>query len=69
MCLWAHNKPKNAHRLELFCTALQYNPQALLCLDWPSGNVSSVPHFCLSDMPHAYLKIKMKKYQLNLKTI
>ena len=26
MCLWAHNRPKNAHRLELLCTAFQYNP-------------------------------------------
>jgi len=25
MCLQAHNKPKNAHRLQLFCTAFQYN--------------------------------------------
>ena len=22
MCFKAHNKPKNAHRLELFCTAI-----------------------------------------------
>jgi len=28
--------------------------------------VLSAPHF-LSDVPHAYLKNKMKKYQLNLK--
>ena len=35
--------------------------QALPCLDWPSGNVSIVPH--------AYLKNTMKKYQLNLKII
>jgi len=37
-------------------------------LDWPSGNVLSVPHF-LSDVPHAYLKNKMKKYQLNFKQV
>ena len=36
-------------------------PQAAPCLDWPSGSVLSVPH--------AYLKNKMKKYQLNLKII
>jgi len=34
--------------------------QALPCLDWPGDNVLSVPHF-LSDLPHAYLKNKMKK--------
>jgi len=62
MRLWAHNKPKNAHRLELFCTAFQYNPQPLPSLDWPSDNVSSVLHFFLSDVPRAYLKNKMKKY-------
>jgi len=28
MCLQAHNKPNNAHRLELFFTALQYNPSS-----------------------------------------
>ena len=43
-------------------------PQDLPCLDWLSGNVSSVPHF-LSDMFHAYPKNKMKKYQLNLNRI
>jgi len=43
--------------------------QALPCLDFlPSGNVLIVPHF-LSDVPHAYLKNKMKKYLLNLKRI
>jgi len=40
-------------------------PQALPCLDWPSGNVSIMPHFFLSDVPRAYLKSKMKTYQLN----
>ena len=45
MCLQAHNKPKSAHRLKLFCTAFQYNPQALPCLDKAKGNVLSVPHF------------------------
>jgi len=24
MCIYAHNTPKNAHRLELFCIAFQY---------------------------------------------
>jgi len=43
-------------------------PQALPYLDWPSGDVLSVPHF-LSDVPHAYLKNKMKKHQLSLKRI
>jgi len=43
--------------------------QALPCLYWPSGSVSSVPYFFLSDVPHAYLKNKMKKYELNLKRI
>jgi len=28
MCLLAHNKPKNAHTLELFCTEFQYNPSS-----------------------------------------
>jgi len=27
-CLLAHNKPKIAQRLELFCTAFQYNPSS-----------------------------------------
>ena len=31
--------------------------------------MSSVPHFFLSDVPHAYLKNKMKKNQLNSKRI
>jgi len=44
-------------------------PQALPCLDWPSGNVSSVRYFFLLDVPLAYLKNKMKKYQRNLKRI
>jgi len=61
MCLQAHNKPKNAHRLELFCIAFQYNPTSFTFLDWPSDDVLSVPH--------AYLKNKLKKYQLNLKRI
>ena len=42
-------------------------PEALPSLDWPSDNVSSVPNFFLSDVPHAYLKNEMKKYQLKLK--
>jgi len=50
------------------CSTLHFitTPQALPCLDRPSGNVLSVPHF-LSDVPHAFLKNKMKKYQLILK--
>jgi len=43
-------------------------PEALPCLDWPGGNVLSVPRLFLSDVPHAYLKTKMK-YQLNLNRI
>ena len=52
------------------CSVLHSNltPQALPCLELPSGNVLSVPHF-LSDVPHAYLKYKLKKYLLNLKRI
>jgi len=61
MCLWAQNKPNDA-------SAFQYNPQALLFLHWTSDNVLSAPYF-LSDVSHAYLKNKMKKYQLNLKRI
>jgi len=32
MCLSAHDKPKNAHRLALFCTAFQYNPSSFTLL-------------------------------------
>ena len=69
MCLQAHNKPKNAHRLELSCAAFQYNPSSftLFRLTWWQC-VECAPFF-LSDVPHAYLKNKMKKYQLNLKRI
>jgi len=52
-------------------SVLHFNitPQALPCLDWPTGNVLSVPHIFLADVPHAKLKNKMKKYQLILKRI
>jgi len=38
-------------------------PQASPYLDWPCGNVLSVPHSLLWDALHAYLKNKMKKSQ------
>ena len=36
MCLYGHNTPKNAHRLELFYIAFQYNPSSftLFRLTW-----------------------------------
>ena len=52
MCLLTHNKTKNAHRLELFCTAFQYNPSSFtLFRDWPSGNVLRVPPFFVRCAP------------------
>jgi len=32
MCLYAHHKHKNAHRLELFFTAFQNNPSSFTLL-------------------------------------